>query len=79
MMVNRIPIDDTLDIKRKQTESKSPTEGLVTFYIIFDAVIPKNGEQIKIIVNIEAQKTTKTIGYPLMKRAVYYVSRLISD
>lgn len=28
--------------------------------------------------NIEAQKTTKTINYQLMKRAVYYVSRLIS-
>ena len=78
LTVNRIPLDDTLDIKGKPTESKSPTEGIVTFDIIFDAIMPKNGEQIKIIVNIEAQKTTKTIDYPLMKRAVYYVSRLIS-
>ena len=78
LTVNRIPLDDTLDIKGKPTESKSPTEGIVTFDIIFDAILPKNGEQIKIVVNIEAQKTTKTIGYPLMKRAVYYVSRLIS-
>ena len=78
LSINRIPLDDTLDIKGKQTESKSPTEGLVTFDIIFDAIAPTNGEQIKIIVNIEAQKTTKTIDYPLMKRAVYYVSRLIS-
>ena len=67
-----------MDIKGKPTESKSPTEGTVTFDIIFDAIVPKNGEQIKIIVNIEAQKTTKTIDYPLMKRAVYYVARLIS-
>ena len=78
LTVNRIPLDDTLDIKGKPTESKSPMEGVVTFDIIFDAIMPKNGEQIKIIVNIEAQKTTKTIDYPLMKRAVYYVSRLIS-
>ena len=78
LSINRVALDDTLDIKGKLTESKSPTEGIVTFDIIFDAIIPKNGEQIKIIVNIEAQKTTKTIDYPLMKRAVYYVARLIS-
>ena len=65
LSVNRIPLDDTLDIKGKPTES-------------FDAIVPTNGEQIKIIVNIEAQKSTKTIDYPLMKRAVYYVARLIS-
>ena len=78
LSINRIPLDDTLDIKGKPTESKSPTEGLITFDIIFDAVVPKTGEEIKIIVNIEAQKTTKTINYPLMKRAVYYIARLIS-
>ena len=78
LSVNRIPLDDTLDIKGKPTESNSPTEGVVTFDIIFDAIVPTNGEQIKIIVNIEAQKSTKTINYQLMKRAVYYVARLIS-
>ena len=79
LTVNKILLDDTLDIKGKPTESNSPTEGLVTFDIIFDAIAPKNGEQIKIIVNIEAQKTIKTINYQLMKRAVYYVARLISS
>ena len=78
LSINRVALDDTLDIKGKPTESKSPTEGLVTFDIIFDAIVPTTDEQIKIIVNIEAQKTTKTINYQLMKRAVYYVSRLIS-
>ena len=78
LTVNRIPLDDTLDIKGKPTESNSPTEGLITFDIIFDAIVPKNGEQIKIIVNIEAQKSTKTVNYQLMKRAVYYVTHLIS-
>ena len=78
LTINKIPLDDTLDIKGKPTESKSPTEGIVTFDIIFDAIAPQNGEQIKIIVNIEAQKSTKTIDYPLMKRAVYYIARLIS-
>ena len=78
LSINRVALDDTLDIKGKPTESKSPTEGFITYDIIFDAIVPTNGEQIKIIVNIEAQKTTKTINYQLMKRAVYYVSRLIS-
>ena len=63
LTINRIPLDDTLDIKGKLTESKSPTEGLITFDIIFDAIVPKTDEEIKIIVNIEAQKTTETINY----------------
>ena len=72
LTLTRIPVDDTLDIKGKQTASKSSTERLVTFDSIFYAIVPINGEQIK------TQKTTKTIDYQLMKRAVYYVSRLIS-
>ena len=51
LTINRVALDDTLDIKGKPTESKSPTEGLVTFDIIFDAIVPTTDEQIKIIVN----------------------------
>ena len=76
--INTIPLDDTLDIKGKHTESNSPLEGLVTFDIIFDAFAP-TGEPIKLIINIEPQKTTTSIGYKLTKRAVYYVARLISS
>ena len=78
-MINTIPLDDTLDIKGKHTESNSPLEGLVTFDIIFDAIAPSTGEPIKLIINIEPQKTTSSIDYKLMKRAVYYVARLISS
>ena len=77
--INTVPLDDTLDIKGKHTESNSPLEGLVTFDIIFDAIAPSNGEPIKLIINIEPQKTTTSIDYKLMKRAVYYVARLISS
>ncbi len=77
--VDKIPLDDTLDISGKNTESNSPTEGLVTFDIIFDAVVPVTGEQIKLIINVEPQKTTNTIHYKLMKRAIYYAARLISS
>ena len=77
--INTVPLDDTLDIKGKHTESNSPLEGLVTFDIIFDAIAPSNGEPIKLIINIEPQKTTTSIDYKLMKRAVYYIARLISS
>ena len=77
--INTVPLDDTLDIKGKHTESNSPLEGLVTFDIIFDAIAPSSGEPIKLIINIEPQKTTTSIDYKLMKRAIYYVARLISS
>ena len=79
LSINTVPLDDTLDIKGKNTESNSPLEGLVTFDIIFDVIAPTTGDPIKLIINIEPQKTTTSIDYKLMKRAVYYVARLISS
>jgi hypothetical protein len=79
LAVNAVPLDDTLDIKGKHTESNSLKSGLVTFDIIFDAIAPDDGKPVKIIINIEPQKTTRKIHYKLMKRAVYYAARLISD
>ena len=79
LSVNTVPLDDTLDIKGKHTESNSLNSGLVTFDIIFDAIAPGDGKPVKIIINIEPQKTTRKIHYKLMKRAVYYAARLISD
>ena len=79
LSINKIPLDDTLDIKGKNIESSSTNESFVTFDIIFDAVAPVDGKQVKIIINVEPQKTTRKIHYKLMKRAVYYAARLISD
>ena len=79
LTINTVPLDDTLYIKGKNAESKSPTEGLVTFDIIFDAFVPTDGEKAKFIINVEPQKTTQNIHYKLMKRAVYYAARLISS
>ena len=70
LTINTVPLDDTLYIKGRNAESKSPTEGLVTFDIIFDAFVPNDGEKAKFIINVEPQKTTKDIYYKLMKRAV---------
>ena len=78
LTINTVPLDDTLDIKGRTTASNSSDEGLVTFDIIFDIYAPTKGEPIKIIINIEPQKSTKSLNYQLMKRAVYYSARLIS-
>ena len=77
--IDKFPLDDTIDIKGKSTESNSPNEGLVTFDIIFDAISPNTGYPIKLIINIEPQKSTQHLHYKLLKRAVYYASRLISS
>ena len=45
--------------------------------IRFTALAPATGEPIRLIINLEAQNEFHP-GYPLIKRALYYVSRLIS-
>lgn len=61
----------------ERTEDTSVTEGKVTFDIRFRAITPHN-ELVQLIINIEAQRSHHT-SYPLLKRAMYYVSRLISS
>ena len=58
-------------------EDASLTEGTVTYDIRFLAVAPVSGELIQMIVNVEAQGRFNP-GYPLIKRAIYYCSRMIS-
>ena len=74
----------TPEIKGTQNEDNSITEGSIVFDILFRAKAPATNEVITLIINIEAQKRLKpkkkTGGtYPLLKRAVYYASRLISS
>lgn len=65
------------DIRGSNNESSSQTEGVVTFDVLFRAVVPSTGEHIALIINIEAQKDIPT-GYPLISRGIYYSCRLIS-
>jgi len=60
------------------TEYKTLTEGETAFDIRFTAHIPTSGDRIKLIVNIEAQKKCNP-GYSLLKRGIFYGSRLISS
>ena len=64
-------------IRGEANEDISLTEGQVTFDIRFRAITPDD-EPIELIINIEAQKSSQ-LPYPLLKRAIYYCSRLISS
>ena len=61
-----------------KNEETSLSEGTSTFDIRFFALAPKSGGFIRIIINIEAQNRYDP-GYPLVRRALYYCSRLISS
>ena len=50
----------------------------ITYDVRFHAVAPASGELIQLIINIEAQKDFYP-GYPLIKRSIYYCSRMISS
>ena len=60
------------------TEDTTVTEGMVRYDIRFKALLPKDPERFYLILNIEAQNEQQ-MWYPLLKRAVYYGSRLISS
>lgn len=64
-------------IKGLSTEDKTITEGTVTYDIRFLATAPKSKDFIRLILNIEAQNDFYP-GYPLLKRGIYYCSRMIS-
>ncbi|HBK27844.1 MAG TPA: nuclease [Dialister sp.] len=64
-------------IQGERTEDKTLTEGAVTFDIRFRALTPAK-DAIELIINVEAQQSSH-VGYPLIKRALYYCSRLISS
>ena len=75
---------DTPKIKGTQNEDNSITEGSIVFDVLFRAKAPVTHEIITLIINVEAQKHLKpkkklVVLYPLLKRAVYYASRLISS
>ncbi len=64
-------------IQGAENEDTSLTEGTVTYDIRFFAIAPVSGELIRLIINIEAQNDFYP-GYPLIKRGIYYCSRMIS-
>lgn len=65
-------------IENRSTEDTSMYEGTVTYDIRFCAEVPALKEKIRLIINIEAQNDFYP-GYPIIKRGIYYCSRLISS
>ena len=81
--VDTVPVapDETNAPSRIQgmgTEDTSLTEGTVLYDIRFTAVAPASGERIRLIINLEAQNKF-LVGYPLIKRAIFYCGRMISS
>lgn len=67
----------TKKIRGLSTEQSEPYEGYVTFDLLFYARVPGTDKRIKLLINLEAQR--KRTNYKLVKRAVFYASRLISS
>ena len=65
-------------IEGLNSEDASIKEGLVRFDIKFRAIIPKTGNRSDMIMNVEAQNDFYP-GYPIIKRGIYYASRMISS
>ncbi len=66
-------------IRGMNTEDSSINEGVVRYDIKYRSLIPNTEEIAHLIINIEPQSSANTLKYPIMKRAVYYASRLISS
>jgi len=58
------------------TEDDNGVDGLIKYDIKFSTILPDNSKT-QMIINIEAQNKYSA-GYPLIKRGIYYASRLIS-
>jgi hypothetical protein len=65
-------------IRGASTEDSTINEGTVTYDIRFLAIVPVTGELLRLIINVEAQNDFYP-GYPIIKRAIYYCSRMISS
>jgi hypothetical protein len=64
-------------IESAATEDSTIQEGVVRYDIRFHAKVPSTHETINLIINVESQNI-QSPGYPLIKRALYYCSRMIS-
>lgn len=65
-------------IQGMDTADKSLRERTVTYDIRFRATVPASEELIDLYINVEAQRKFNP-GYPLLKRGIYYCSRMISS
>lgn len=69
---------DGIFVKGRETEQISSTNGPVVMDNIFDVRVAGTDETLSVIIDVEAQNESNP-GYPLGKRAEYYIARLVSD
>lgn len=70
--------DNGEQIRGAKNEDSTIQEGTITYDIRFLALAPGTGETIRLIINVEAQNDFYP-GYPIIKRAIYYCSRMLSS
>lgn len=64
-------------IRGLNTEQSDRDEGYITFDILFYAIVPGTQKRIKLLINIEAQRSDPS--YNLFSRAWFYLNRLVSS
>ncbi len=72
------PENSSDTIRGMSTEDARLEEGTITYDIRFLASAPVTRAPIRLIINVEAQNDFYP-GYPIIKRGIYYCSRMISS
>ena len=70
--------EDGRTVIGRETEYGSHKNGMIVTDSIFDVRIPGTDDEISVIVNLDGQYDPNP-GYPLEKRAEYYLARLVSS
>lgn len=77
--IGSVPVNaDAPVIPLENSEDVTINEGTRFFDIKFNVRVPVSDEQIQLIINLEAQRDFNP-GYSIIKRGIYYCSRLISS
>ena len=83
-LVDVVPVDPGQTNRKRpkkirglNTEQSDEDEGYITFDVLFYARVPGSGKRIKLLINIEAQRSNPR--YRLFSRAWFYLSRLVSS
>ena len=58
-------------------EDKEPGEGAIYYDIRFYVNIPESGEEVRMIINVEGQKSFYP-GYQIVTRGIFYAARMLS-
>ena len=74
----RDSIDDTL--RMINASGSGVEDGAVTYDIRFDSLLPrKSNKHSKILINLEAQKDTKSLSYEPATRGIYYACNMVTS